>query len=362
MIGGRGEGRVRVLVVDDSAVVRQALSQVLSFDPLIEVVGVAADAAIAARKIERDRPDVITLDLEMPGMDGLTFLRHLMATNPLPVVICSALTGEGAEATLKALEFGAVDIILKPRVGTRQFIEESAIRICDSVKGAAGARLRPRRPLAPLDVPPKLSADAVLPRKKLPHPPPPGQKVVVVGASTGGTEAVRELLQNLPPDCPPLVIVQHMPESFTGAFARRLDQICPMTVREASGVEMVERGLALIAPGNRHTLLRPTAAGGFSADVVEGPLVCRHRPSVDVLFRSAASFAGPRAVGVILTGMGDDGAVGMLEMREAGAATIAQDEASCVVFGMPKEAIRRGGAGQVLPLEGIPAAILREAG
>jgi len=349
--------KIRVLIVDDSAVVRQALAEVLSSDPGISVIGTAPDPFVAAEKIRLEVPDVITLDVEMPRMDGLTFLRKIMTQHPMPVVICSSLTEDGAVTTLRALEYGAVDIILKPRMGARQFLEENRIRLLDAVKAAAGARVT--RILARTNrVAPKLTADAVL-KKAAPdsliHT---TEKVVVVGASTGGTEAIRELLEELPIDSPGMVIVQHMPEHFTKAFAQRLDGICQVTVKEAQQNDSVIRGQVLIAPGNRHTLLKRSGARYF-VEVKDGPLVCRHRPSVDVLFRSAARYAGPNSVGVIMTGMGDDGAQGMLELKEAGALTIAQDEASCVVFGMPKEAIKKGGVDRVLPLSAIPSLLLR---
>lgn len=349
--------QIRVLIVDDSAVVRQALADVLASDPEISVIGTAPDPYVAAEKIRLEVPDVITLDVEMPRMDGLTFLRKIMTQHPMPVVICSSLTEAGAVTTLRALEYGAVDIILKPRMGARQFLEENRIRLLDAVKAAARARVT--KILARSDrVAPKLTADAVL-KKAAPdsllHT---TEKVVVVGASTGGTEAIRELLEDLPINSPGMVIVQHMPEHFTKAFAQRLDGICQVTVKEAQQNDSVIRGQVLIAPGNRHTLLKRSGARYF-VEVKDGPLVCRHRPSVDVLFRSAARYAGPNSVGVIMTGMGDDGAQGMLELKEAGALTIAQDEASCVVFGMPKEAIKKGGVDRVLPLSAIPALLLR---
>ncbi len=349
--------QIRVLIVDDSAVVRQALTDVLASDPEISVIGTAPDPYVAAEKIRLEVPDVITLDVEMPRMDGLTFLRKIMTQHPMPVVICSSLTEAGAVTTLRALEYGAVDIILKPRMGARQFLEENRIRLLDAVKAAARARVT--KILARTDrVAPKLTADAVL-KKAAPdsliHT---TEKVVVVGASTGGTEAIRELLEDLPINSPGMVIVQHMPEHFTKAFAQRLDGICQVTVKEAQQNDSVIRGQVLIAPGNRHTLLKRSGARYF-VEVKDGPLVCRHRPSVDVLFRSAARYAGPNSVGVIMTGMGDDGAQGMLELKEAGALTIAQDEASCVVFGMPKEAIKKGGVDRVLPLTAIPALLLR---
>ncbi|HWR97055.1 MAG TPA: chemotaxis response regulator protein-glutamate methylesterase [Candidatus Methanoperedens sp.] len=348
---------VRVLIVDDSSIVRQTLAEVLGSDPELSVLGTASDPFVAAEKIRHEVPDVILLDVEMPRMDGLTFLAKIMAQHPIPVVICSSLTEAGAETTLRALEYGAVDIILKPRFGARQFLEENRIRLLDAVKAAARARVHQLPPRTERPGP-KLTADAVLRRGA-----PDGlvrttERVVVIGASTGGTEAIRLILEALPPEAPGVVIVQHMPENFTRAFAARLDGLCAVEVREARSNDSVIPGLALIAPGNRHTLLKRSGAR-YYVEVRGGPLVCRHRPSVDVLFRSAARYAGANAIGVILTGMGDDGARGMLEMREAGAATIAQDEESSVVFGMPKEAIRLRAVERVLPLGGIPAALLR---
>lgn len=346
--------KIRVLIVDDSAVVRQTLSQILSSDPAIEVIGTATDPIVAAERIREQLPDVITLDIEMPRMDGLTFLQKIMSQHPIPVIICSSLAEEGAQTTLKALEYGAVDIIAKPRVGSKQFLEESRVVLCQAVKAAAGARLCPTRPAQVVE--PKLTADAVLSRST-------GamvettEKVVVVGASTGGTEALRALLEVLPPDAPGIVIVQHMPEMFTRAFANRLDGLCRISVKEAESNDTVLRGRALIAPGNHHVLLKRSGAR-YYVDIKDGPLVSRHRPSVDVLFRSAARYAGRNAVAVIMTGMGDDGARGMLEMKEAGAATIAQDEATSVVFGMPNEAIKRGAVDTVLPLDAIAGKVL----
>jgi two-component system chemotaxis response regulator CheB len=346
--------KVRVLIVDDSAVVRQTLSEVLSSDPEIEVIGTAGDPFVAAERISQQIPDVITLDIEMPRMDGLTFLKKLMSQHPIPVVICSSLAEEGAQSTLRALEYGAVDIITKPRLGTKQFIEEGRITLCEVVKAAA--RSRPRDLRAVRTVEPKLTADAVLaPATSAMIE--TTEKVVVIGASTGGTEALKVLLEALPSDTPGIVIVQHMPELFTRAFANRLDGLCNITVKEAETNDTVLRGRALIAPGNHHLLLKRSGARYF-VEVKDGPLVCRHRPSVDVLFRSAARYAGQNVVGVILTGMGDDGARGMLEMKQAGAFTIAQDEATCVVFGMPKEAIKLNGVDKILPLQNIARSIL----
>jgi two-component system, chemotaxis family, protein-glutamate methylesterase/glutaminase len=355
--------KIRVLIVDDSAVVRRTLADVLSADHGIEVMATASDPYIAAERIRQEVPDVITLDVEMPRMDGVTFLHKIMTQHPIPVVICSSLTEEGSETALKAVEYGAVEIIQKPRIGTRQFLEESRVRICDAVKAAALSKGKLRRMSLPLAVAPKLTADAILEKADFRNEAmlKTTEKVVVVGASTGGTEALSDFLQALPLDSPGIVIVQHMPENFTRAFAGRLDGICRISVKEAETNDSVIRGRALIAPGNRHLLLKRSGAR-YYIEIKDGPLVSRHRPSVDVLFRSAARYAGKNALGVIMTGMGDDGAKGMLEMKEAGAVTIAQDEESCVVFGMPKKAIELRAVDHVLPLGAIPAAVLREAG
>ena len=349
--------KIKVLIVDDSAVVRQTLAETLESDPAIEVMAAARDPFVAADQIAKEVPDVILLDVEMPRMDGITFLHKIMTQHPIPVVICSTLTEKGAETTLKALDYGAVDIILKPKLGTKQFIQESRIRICDAVKAAARVRVKQISSHS-RTVEKKLTADAVL-------APPPAkamvqttESVVAVGASTGGTEALRIFLEALPGDCSGIVIVQHMPEGFTRAFAERLNGLCKIRVKEATNNDSVLRGQALIAPGNRHMLLKRSGAR-YYVELKDGPLVCRHRPSVDVLFRSTARYAGKNAVGIIMTGMGDDGAKGMLEMFQAGAHTIAQDEKSCVVFGMPKEAIALGGAIQTLPLEQIAPRISR---
>jgi two-component system chemotaxis response regulator CheB len=348
------QAKIRVLIVDDSALVRQTLSQILAEDPAIEVMATASDPFVAAERIAAAVPDVIILDIEMPRMDGLTFLRKIMAQHPIPVIICSSLAGQGAQSTLTALECGAVEIIAKPRLGSKQFLEESRAILCEAVKAAAAARLR--GPIREHQVQPKLTADAVLSRSRSAMIE-TTEKVVVIGASTGGTEALRSLLEVLPADAPGIVIVQHMPEMFTRAFADRLDGLCRISVKEAEANDTVLRGRALIAPGNRHVLLKRSGAR-YYVDVKDGPLVSRHRPSVDVLFRSAARYAGANAVAVIMTGMGDDGASGMLEIKEAGAVTIAQDEATSVVFGMPNEAIKRGGVDKVLPLGEIAGGIL----
>ncbi|MFO7832401.1 MAG: chemotaxis response regulator protein-glutamate methylesterase [Desulfuromonadaceae bacterium] len=354
--------KIRVLVVDDAAVVREALSQILNADPGIEVIATAADPYIAAQKMERMAPDVITLDVEMPRMDGLTFLQKIMAQHPMPVIMCSSLVESGSETVIKALEYGAVDIIQKPRMGTKLFLEESRVRICDAVKAAARARVAPTRTRPSQQVEPKLTADAVMPANSARRGGTQAmaettEKVVVVGASTGGTEALREFLMQFPMDAPGIVVVQHMPENFTAAFARRLDSLCNLTVKEAADGDTVIRGRALIAPGNRHTLLQRSGAR-YYVTVKDGPLVSRHRPSVDVLFRSAARYAGRNCIGVIMTGMGDDGARGMKEMKDAGAMNLAQDEATCVVYGMPKEAVKAGGVDYSLPLSNIAAKVI----
>ena len=351
---------IRVLVIDDSASVRQAMTAILSADPEIEVIAAASDPFAAARYIQAEMPDVVTLDVEMPRMDGITFLRKLMSQCPVPVVMCSSLVEEGSETLLQAMEAGAVDVILKPRMGVADHLNEAHMRIRETVKGAAQARLG-RRSAARKDEGPqqKLTADAMMP--------PPGagamrrttEMVVCIGASTGGTEALREVLEALPANSPGIVVVQHMPESFTKAFAKRLNGLCKVDVKEAENGDTVMRGHVLIAPGGlRHTMLERQGAR-YYVSVREGPLVSRHRPSVDVLFRSAARTAGSNAVGIIMTGMGDDGARGLLEMKEAGARTMAQDEATSIVFGMPKEAIARGATDRILPLGQIANELLR---
>jgi two-component system, chemotaxis family, protein-glutamate methylesterase/glutaminase len=367
---------IKVLIVDDSASVRQTLADVLSSDPEIEVLGAASDPFVAARRLQAELPDVVTLDVEMPRMDGISFLRRIMAQRPIPVVMCSSLTEEGSETLLQALEAGAVDVILKPRVDTVTMLKEAQVRICDVVKAAAQARLRrtpspSRATPAPHATPgprsrsrtpeKKLSADVMLPAPNASHAMArTTEKVVCIGASTGGTESLRVVLESLPADAPGIVIVQHMPEKFTAAFARRLDSLCQVEVKEAADGDSVLRGRVLIAPGDRHMLLQRSGARYF-VNIKDGPLVARHRPSVDVLFRSAARSAGANAIGVIMTGMGDDGARGLAEMKQAGAFTVAQDEATSTVFGMPKEAIALGAAAKVAALGSIAGEIVRAA-
>ncbi len=348
--------KIKVLIVDDSALVRQTLQKILNSDPDIEVMGTASDPYAAAEKMAVEAPDVITLDVEMPRMDGITFLKKIMSQHPLPVVICSSLTENNSETTLTALEYGAVEIIQKPRLGTRQFLEEARIRLCDVVKAAAMARVK--RIVEKPSVEPKLSADAILEKPRSRAMIQTTEKIIVIGASTGGTEALRTFLEAIPPDFPGIAVVQHMPEHFTASFARRLDNLCRISVKEAEDNDTLIRGRALIAPGNRHMLLKRSGAR-YYVEIKDGPLVCRHRPSVDVLFRSAARYAGSNCVGVIMTGMGDDGAKGMLEMKNCGAFTLAQDEKSCVVFGMPHEAIKLGGVDKIVSLERLAAEVLR---
>jgi len=348
--------KIKVLVVDDSLSVRDTLKKILLSDPMIEEVVTAEDGIDALNKVKQAMPDVITLDVEMPRMDGITFLGRLMTTQPVPVVMCSTVTAAGCETTLKALEYGALDIIKKPQIGTRQFLEEATMRICDAVKAASMAKVH----LIPKHrhVEPCYSADAVIGkalRKPELHV---SEKVIVVGASTGGTEALKVFLGGLPQDAPGVVVVQHMPEGFTASLAGQLDGICKMTVQEARDGDTVSRGIVLIAPGNRHILLKNEGAR-FYVQIKDGQLVNRHRPSVDVLFRSSARYAGANAIGVILTGMGDDGARGLKEMKDAGAVTFAQDETSCVVFGMPKEAILHGGVELVVPLPSMASEVMR---
>ncbi len=342
--------KIKVLIVDDSALVRNSLSEILSSDPAIEVIGTALDPIIAAQKIKKQIPDVITLDIEMPRMDGLTFLKKLMSQKPIPVVICSSLTYEGSDTAIKALELGAVEIITKPQLGKKQFFEESKIKICDTVKSASMVKVRPK--LKTIDVKPKLTADVILSKPKSKTVIQKTEKVILIGASTGGTEALRDLLENFPVNCPGTVVVQHMPEFFTNSFAKRLNELCAVVVKEAEHGDYVLPGQVLIAPGNKHTLLKRDGEKYF-VEVKDGPLVSRHKPSVDVLFRSAARYAGANSVGIIMTGMGDDGAKGMLELKEAGAYTIAQDEKSCIIYGMPKEAVKLGAIVDVVHLTQI---------
>lgn len=351
-----GMSKIRVLIVDDSAVVRQVLTAMLSEDTDIEVVGVASDPLFAMEKMAKLWPDVIVMDVEMPRMDGITFLRKIMTEHPTPVVICSTLTEKGAETTMQALSAGAVSIVTKPKVGLKSYLQDASDNLIHTVKAAARANVkRLGDPAKALQVAPKLTADAILPASTSAMAQ-TTEAVVAIGTSTGGTQALEAVLTKLPRVSPGIVIVQHMPEKFTEAFANRLNGICQIEVREARTGDRVMPGLALIAPGGRHMMLKRSGAY-YHVDVVDGPLVNRHRPSVDVLFRSAAKCAGSNALGIIMTGMGDDGARGLKEMRDAGARTIAQNEETCVVYGMPKEAVKLDAVDRIMPLGDIPHAI-----
>lgn len=349
------QATTRVMIVDDSAVVRQVLAGLLSKAPDIDVIGQAMDPLFAMEKMRVQWPDVVILDVEMPRMDGITFLRQIMAERPTPVIICSSLTSKGAETTMQALAAGAFAIFTKPGMGVKGFLEEAADELIAEVRAAAQARVG--RILNPGPAPERLSASAVL-EPATTAMAETTDRITVIGTSTGGTQALEYVLAALPVTCPGIAVVQHMPEAFTAAFAERLNRICAITVKEAQNGDRILPGHALIAPGGRHLVIKRSGAQ-YRVEVISAPPVNRHCPSVDVLFRSAAKYAGRNAVGVIMTGMGDDGARGMVEMHEGGARTLAQDEASCVVFGMPKEAIRLGGVDLVLPLKGIPSQISR---
>lgn len=384
---------IKVLIIDDSSLVRQTLSQVLETDSEIKVIGTASDPIIAVHMLQNERPDVIISDIEMARMDGLTFLRKMNETiDPIPIVICSSLVKSNSPEELKAYDLGACEVILKPSFQTKNFIEESKICLCDAVKSAfsctgkikqlipsqavmhssAGKEKPVQKPVAPAPLPqndfqkrviePKYSADVIMEKPDSSMTSAIGitEPVVVVGASTGGTEALRDFLTVLPPDCPGMVIVQHMPEHFTHAFAERLNRLSKVTVKEASNGDKVQAGTVFIAPGNTHLLLK-REGNSYFVEIRNGPLVTRHRPSVDVLFRSAARYAGKNAIGVIMTGMGDDGSHGMKEMHDAGAYNIAQDEKTSIVWGMPGEAVKAGAVDKVLPLEQIAEAVCTKA-
>lgn len=348
--------KIRVQIVDDSALVRQVLSEILNADPGIEVIAQASDPIFAMRYLEKEWPDVLILDVEMPRMDGITFLKKIMSERPTPVVICSTLTEEGTETTMQALSSGAVDIITKPQLGIKGFLEESKTRLVEAVKSAAVAKVKKlsvAQSRHPVEVSAKVSADAVLKPHAGKAMDVTTDKVIAIGASTGGTQALEAILTALPSGTPGIVIVQHMPEIFTAAFANRLNNICEIEVKEAEHWDRVIPGRAIIAQGNKHMVLKRSGAQ-YHVEVKDGPFVNRHRPAVDVLFRSVAKEAGKNAMGIILTGMGDDGAAGLLEMHNQNAYTIAQDEESCVVFGMPKEAIKKGGVDDIMPLSKMP--------
>ncbi len=345
--------KIGVFIVDDSAVVRQILSEILGSDPAIRLIGSAADPIFAQQKMQRDWPDVIVLDVEMPRMDGITFLKKLMSERPTPVVICSTLTEKGAETTLQALAAGAVDIVTKPRIGLKDFLESSTQTMVRVVKGAATARIL-RMPAATVTsaAPTSVGRNGTTSQTLTVTT----DQVVALGTSTGGTQALEVVLTQLPESSPGILVVQHMPEKFTAAFAQRLDKLCRCRVSEAKDGDRVVPGRVLIAPGGRHLQLRRSGAQ-YCVSVADGPPVNRHRPSVDVLFRSVARAAGCNALGVIMTGMGDDGAQGLLAMRQAGAHTVAQDRDSCIVYGMPKEAVELGAAVQIVPLSAIAQTI-----
>jgi two-component system chemotaxis response regulator CheB len=351
--------RIKLLVVDDSAVVRQAVTRLLAADPEIEVTAAVADPLLAMERMKQQWPDVLLLDIEMPRMDGITFLKKIMAERPTPVVICSTLTEQGARITLTALAAGAVAIITKPKLGLKSFLLDASDEIASAVKSAARANLKrlvlpgPEQRPPPPSNPPRFKPSAG------DAPAPLGECIVAIGASTGGTQALEVVLSALPQFCPGIVLVQHMPEKFTAAFAARLASVCEIAVKEAENGDRVLMGQALIAPGGKH--MRLTRSGGrYHVEVLDGPLVNRHRPSVNVLFRSVAKVAGKSALGVIMTGMGDDGAAGLLEMRNVGARTVAQSEDTCVVYGMPKEAVKCGAVEKTVPLSEIGREILSE--
>jgi two-component system chemotaxis response regulator CheB len=340
--------KIKVLIVDDSALIRSVMSEIISSQPDMEVVGVAPDPLVARELIKQTNPDVLTLDVEMPKMDGLDFLEKLMRLRPMPVLMVSSLTERGSEITMRALELGAVDFVTKPKISIQAGMREYTELIADKIRAAAKARVKARTVAA-------VKAADALPQMR--NPLLSSEKLIIIGASTGGTEAIREFLMQMPSDCPGILIAQHMPEGFTTSFARRLDALCKISVQEAAGDERVLPGHAYIAPGHSHLMLARSGAN-YVTRIDQADPVNRHRPSVDVLFRSAAVAAGKNAVGVILTGMGKDGALGMLDMKNAGAYNFAQDEASCIVFGMPREAIAVGATHEVAPLTELPSKVL----
>jgi len=336
--------KIKVIVVDDSALIRSLLKEIINAEKDMEVVAAAPDPLVAREQIRELNPDVITLDIEMPRMDGLDFLEKLMRLRPMPVVMVSSLTERGSEITMRALELGAVDFVSKPKMDIQNGLREYAREITDKIRAASRARIRPLPQIAATK---SNTADAVLP--SISNRVTSTEKLLVIGASTGGTEAIKEVLVHLPPDCPGIVMAQHMPEGFTKSFAARLDSLCQISIKEAEHGERILPGHAYLAPGHSHLLVKRSGAN-YVCELSQAEPVNRHRPSVDVLFRSAANTAGKNVIGVILTGMGKDGAAGMKEMKDAGAHNFAQDEASCVVFGMPKEAIAQGGVDEIVPL------------
>ena len=348
---------IKVLIVDDSAVVRQVVTNALQTDRGIEVIGTAADPFFALERMRRQWPDVLIVDIEMPRMDGITFLKKIMTEHPTPVIICSSLAEQGAQATFEALAAGAVAIITKPKHSLKSFLEDAANDLVQAVRSAAQANLRHlSASLRPSPLPTTAQAAGNASAEKLPQLARTTDQVIALGASTGGTQALESVLTRLPPSCHGILIVQHMPTVFTAMFAERLDGLCQLRVREARDGDRVLQGQALVAPGGKHMALKRNGAQ-YVVEVRDGPLINRHRPSVDFMFRSVARTAGSNALGILMTGMGDDGARGLLDMRQAGARTAAQDEASCVVFGMPQEAIKLGAAQQTVSLDQIPALI-----
>lgn len=339
--------KTKVLIVDDSALIRSLMTEIINSQPDMQVVATAPDPLVARDLIKQHDPDVLTLDVEMPKMDGLEFLEKLMRLRPMPVVMVSSLTERGSEVTMRALELGAIDFVTKPRLSIADGMREYADMIADKIRIASRARIQTR-----LSAQTRSAALPSLGNRLL-----SSEKLIIVGASTGGTEAIKSFLLAMPPDCPGIIITQHMPAGFTRSFANRLDGLCRIAVKEAEGGERVLPGHAYIAPGDKHLLLTRSGAN-YMTELSDAPPVNRHKPSVDVLFDSAATHAGKNAIGVILTGMGKDGAVGMLRMREAGAYNFSQDEATCVVFGMPKEAIARGGVHEVWPLDELPTRVM----
>lgn len=344
--------KISVIVIDDSALIRKILTEIINGEPDMHVVGAAPDPLVAREMIRSLNPDVLTLDVEMPKMDGLDFLERLMRLRPMPVLMVSTLTEKASEVTLRALELGAVDFVTKPKIDISSGMKDYAAHIVEKIRMAAQARIKRQ---LPLPVAPRLTADAVLP--SLSNHIASTEKLIIIGASTGGTEAIKEVLVKMPPDCPGILITQHMPEAFTKSFADRLNNLCRISVKEAADGERILPGHAYVAPGHSHLLLKRSGAN-YVTELSQAPPVNRHRPSVDVLFRSAANYAGRNAIGVILTGMGKDGAAGMLEMKKAGAYNLAQDEATCVVFGMPKEAIAVGAVDETAPLGEIAKRVL----
>ncbi len=352
--------KIKVMVVDDSAVIRQVMKEIISSDPSLELCAAVADPVFAMARIKKIRPDVIILDVEMPRMDGITYLKKIMSEDPIPVVMCSTLTAGGSDTAIQAMSAGAIDIINKPKVKVKGYLEDESMMVIDVIKGAAKANLKKIKLLNTklTESKPKLNADSVIAASSNSAMAETTQKIIAIGTSTGGTQALEYVLSALPKTAPGIIVVQHMPEKFTAQFACRLNDISEITISEAKNNDRVLPGHALIAPGGKHMLLKRTGAQ-YRVEVTDGPLVSRHRPSVDVLFRSVAQNAGKNALGIIMTGMGDDGAVGMKEMHDAGSKTIAQNEATCVVYGMPKEAVKRGAVDDIVPIDDIAATITK---